>query len=132
MESYLRQSSSHEYLLRSLENETEQQQRLEQILEPLNLSPQKIAYFACGAGLSYYLIRKYRGGNFSLMDLTGIASGQGDLPMPSDEFDLVFSVQPPWNNHEHYRRELMRICKPGGRIFIVSGEILELHKLRQS
>jgi ubiquinone/menaquinone biosynthesis C-methylase UbiE len=145
MDSYMRAfeaSASHadRYLLKSLQEKTEQQKRLEQILDSLNLSPQTIADVACGAGgLSYHLSRKYPQTRFTLVDLGEIALGhartvaktfnseviQGDacdLPLPSDAFDLVFFWQTlSWiDTPELALRELVRICKPGGRIFISS------------
>jgi ubiquinone/menaquinone biosynthesis C-methylase UbiE len=132
-------SASHadRYLLKSLEDKTEQQKRLEAILDTLNLSPQTIADIACGAGgLSFHLSRKYPA-RFTLVDLGEIALGhartiaktfdaeviKGDacsLSLPSDAYDLVFFWQTlSWiDSPELALRELVRICKPGGRIFM--------------
>lgn len=125
------------YLLKSLEEKTQQQIRLEEILASQNLEPLTIADICCGSGaLSLHLSRMYTNASFTLVDLGGQAltiarkvaeSFSGDvikgdvyaLSLPSDYYDLVFCWQTlSWiDNPRIALQELIRICKPGGRIF---------------
>jgi ubiquinone/menaquinone biosynthesis C-methylase UbiE len=125
------------YLLKSLEEKTQQQIRLEEILASQNLEPLTIADICCGSGaLSLHLSRLYSKASFTLVDLGEQAlsiarkvaqpfSGdviKGDiygLSLPTDYYDLVFCWQTlSWIDEPRQAlQELMRICKPGGRVF---------------
>jgi len=128
-----------DYLLKSVHQKTQQQLRLEGILDRLNLQPEHIADIACGAGgLSYHLSKLYEA-RFTLVDLGDealsaarllassfnaqvIQASAYDLPLPDDKYDLVFFWQTLLciDHPQQALQELIRICKPGGRIFISS------------
>lgn len=128
------------YLRKSLDDKTQQQLRLEEILQCLRLAPRRIADIACGAGsLSFHLSDLYPRAHFTLVDANDDAvdiaaqvaarfdaevlkADAHALPLPADAFDLVFfwhtllcitDPQPAF-------AELIRICRPGGRVFISS------------
>lgn len=131
---------SEQYLLKSLHQKTQQQVRLEEILAPRALKPERIADIACGSGsLSYHLSRLYPDAQFTLLDLSdqslNLARKVGaefnaqilqgdccDIPLPGNEFDLVFFWHTLLGMEEPERavRELLRICKPGGSVLISS------------
>ncbi len=111
--------------MRKEQDQSALEQRLEAILDALNLSPAFIAYFANGAGLSLYLTRKYRGASFELVNFSRMAPDESPR-LKAAHFDLVFSVRV--TPTLAYLRELTRICKPDGHVFLIDEEILELHK----
>lgn len=130
------------YLLKSIGTKTEQQKRLESILDALQLAPKTIADIACGAGsLSYHLWKRYPNCEFTLVDLGGHACRRAretmaragikgavvqqdvaSLSLSDDEFDLVFFWQTllAVDDPRAALSELIRICRPGGRIFLSS------------
>ena len=128
------------YLRKSLGAKTQQQLRIEEILERLRLAPQRIADVACGSGsLSFHLSSLYPQARFTLADLNddaldiarevgktfnaGVVKADAHaLSLPSDHYDLVFFWHTLLCVNEPQRafRELLRICQPGGRVFISS------------
>lgn len=120
---------------------TEQQKMLEQLLTDRSLSCSSIADISCGGGtLSYHLMALYPDARFLLSDLNpealriardlnpgsqftfaseNIYDMQG---LATDTFDLVCCWQTlSWlDQPERALDELIRITKPGGRIFASS------------
>lgn len=119
---------------------TDQQSRLEEVLDALNLTPQTVVDVACGIGnLSHQLGRKYPQAHFSLVDSNLTVLGQAravakslcgeiinaeatNLPLPTNSYDLIFFWRTLLTSDDPERvfNELIRICKPGGRIFVSS------------
>lgn len=131
---------SDKYYRSSLEIKTEQQKQLENLLRPLNLQPQSIADIACGGGgTSYHLSALYPHAAYTLIDMnedavslarnatqglkaTYLVGDMYDLPMESDSFDLVVCWQTlSWiSKPDVALRELVRICKPGAKVYASS------------
>lgn len=133
-------AETREYLTKSLGTKTQQQLRLEEILGRLALTPTRIADIACGAGsLSFHLSQLYPHAQFTLADMNDDALGLAakvatqfnaevvkadahGLPLPSAGYDLVFF----WHtllcitDPQRAFAELLRICRPGGRVFVSS------------
>jgi ubiquinone/menaquinone biosynthesis C-methylase UbiE len=104
------------------------------------LQPQTIADIACGGGASsYHLAALYPRAHYTLVDLneeavsyarqatenlraTYIVADIYGLPLESNSFDLVICWQTlSWlGDPERAVRELIRICKPGGRVYASS------------
>ena len=128
------------YYGESMLTKSEQQKHLESLLQPIGLQPTRIADIACGGGASsYHLSALYPSAHYTLLDLneaavslarkstehlhaTCIVSDIYSLPLESDTFDLVICWQTlSWlDEAERALRELIRICKPGGRIYASS------------
>lgn len=125
---------------------TEQQKKLEQLLAERQLTCQTIADISCGGGtLSYHLSKLFPNAIFTLSDLNEEAiqiakelNGDNNFhymnediyamnAIASDQFDLVCCWQTlSWlENPEKALTELIRITKPGGRIFASS--LFNLH-----
>lgn len=121
---------------------TEQQKALEKKLPKLNKKVLEIADIACGGGtLSYHLKSIFPNSKFSLLDFceNGIERAKEINPekkfsffckdmfksgFADDKFDFVFSWQTlGWIESEDAPKmlnELIRITKPGGKIFLSS------------
>lgn len=133
------------YYLKSLSKKTEQQKFLEKLLanekflKPVN----NVADIACGAGsLSFHLskLKKFEKTNFELVDFNPdairlakknikderfkyiVGSIYNLKQQKSNCFELVFCWQTlSWlENPEDALRELIRITKPGGKIYLSS------------
>jgi ubiquinone/menaquinone biosynthesis C-methylase UbiE len=124
----------------SLQRKTEQQKMLERILNELKLEPRDIADIACGGGGStYHLGQLYPKARYSLVDVNEDAVAMareatqgldarclvGDiyqLDLPADSFDLVICWQTlSWiDDPKAALRELVRICRPGARVYASS------------
>ena len=131
---------SERYYRSSLGTKTEQQKQLEALLRPLNLEPKKIADIACGGGgTSYHLSALYPRASYTLVDMnedaislarestrhikaTCVLGDVYDLGMEADTFDLVVCWQTlSWlSKPDVALRELVKICKPGGRVYASS------------
>lgn len=129
-----------EYYKYSLDNKTEQQKFLENILDARGMMPTNIADIACGGGgISLHLSSRYPESKFTLVDnnenaisiarhsiknLKAVCSLGNiySLDLDTDLFDLVVCWQTlSWlDMPEKAMHELVRICKPGGRIFASS------------
>jgi ubiquinone/menaquinone biosynthesis C-methylase UbiE len=135
---YLKKSSK-SYFLKSVVK-TEQQKFLETLL-PNEINHAKIADVACGAGtLSYHLNEKYKNqeNKFTLIDYfddvlelakeinvdSNFSFENGNIYLldnhKKDSFDYVFCWQTlSWvDNPEKALKELVRILRPGGKLFI--------------
>jgi ubiquinone/menaquinone biosynthesis C-methylase UbiE len=132
--------ASAKYYQSSLARKTEQQKMLERMLTAQALAPAEIADIACGGGGStYHLAQLYPGARYTLIDynedaiamareaLQGIdarcATGDiYDLKLDSNAFDLVICWQTlSWiDEPARALAELVRICKPGGRVYASS------------
>jgi len=131
-------TESSRYYRTSVQTKTEQQKYLERLLE--GFTPQAIADIACGGGgCSYHLAQQYPNAQFTLLDYNedalvlareamrgrSAAFLAGDihhLALESGSFDLVVCWQTlSWiDGADIAVRELMRICRPGGRILASS------------
>jgi ubiquinone/menaquinone biosynthesis C-methylase UbiE len=131
---------SGEYYRSSLNTKTEQQKQLEALLRAQALQPATIADIACGGGgSSYHLGSLYPDAAYTLIDLnedallvakeatkdldaTCTVGDIYDLQLASDTFDLVVCWQTlSWiDRPEAALRELVRICRPGARIYASS------------
>lgn len=129
-----------DYYKFSLEKKTEQQKFLEKLLNTSRIKPSHIADVACGGGgMSLHLSTLYPESNYTLIDYNENAisiarqatahikakCSVGDiynLDLCSDSFDLVVCWQTlSWLDFpEKAIHELVRICKPGGRVFASS------------
>jgi ubiquinone/menaquinone biosynthesis C-methylase UbiE len=132
-------NSSREYFTKSV-TKTEQQKFLESIL-PTKISNVRIADIACGAGtLSYHLNKKYEHENneYTLIDyFEEVLNLARDLNRASnfkfengnlydlrnhldDSFDFVFCWQTlSWvDDPQKALLELLRILKPGGKLYL--------------
>lgn len=128
------------YYLKSFEIKTEQQKMLEGLIKGTGQSFPKVADIACGSGsLSYHLSEYLTQSEFTLVDFNeqalGIAAGyfkgrfeiiQDDIyvlgKLQSSQFDLTLCWQTlSWlNDPETALNQLLRITKPGGRIYLSS------------
>jgi ubiquinone/menaquinone biosynthesis C-methylase UbiE len=128
------------YLLKSIGTKTEQQKRLEWILDALQLAPKTVADIACGSGsLSYHLRERYPDAEFTLTDYGDVAIGHARrtmagtgatilkddccrMSLADNQFELVFFWQTllAIDDPRAALSELVRICRPGGRIFLSS------------
>jgi ubiquinone/menaquinone biosynthesis C-methylase UbiE len=128
------------YYRKSAITKTKQQERLEQLLAASRLEPRDIADVACGAGgTSAHLGQMYPRANFTLIDLNADALALAreytaglnaryltediySLSAADDSFDLVICWQTlSWlDDAGRAVSELVRICKPGGRVFASS------------
>jgi ubiquinone/menaquinone biosynthesis C-methylase UbiE len=134
-----------EYYLKSLKKKTEQQKFLEKLLAKRKVESKKflIADIACGVGsLSFHLsnINSFKKSDFYLVDFNpdAIKLAEANLSkpnfkyfidsvyslktQPSNYFDFVFCWQTlSWlNDPQKALKEIIRITKPGGRIFLSS------------
>ncbi|MEP6493003.1 MAG: class I SAM-dependent methyltransferase [bacterium] len=134
------QAAGAEYYAASLNRKTEQQKALESLLRTLRLEPATIADIACGGGgTSYHLGALYPAAAFTLVDMNEeaialasdavrgldarcVVGSVYDLQLESNSFDLVICWQAiSWfDNPERALHELIRICKPGGRVYASS------------
>jgi ubiquinone/menaquinone biosynthesis C-methylase UbiE len=128
------------YYRKSAVSKTQQQARLEELLAASGLEPHDIADVACGAGgVSAHLGLMYPHASFTLIDLNADALALAreytaglnarylvedvySLSAAADSFDLVICWQTlSWlDNAERALSELVRICRPGGRVFASS------------
>lgn len=128
------------YYKYSLENKTEQQKFLESILDTRDIIPVTIADIACGGGgSSLHLSQRYPEAAFTLVDNNEEAISIArqatthlkaecsvgniyHLDLASDFFDMVVCWQTlSWlDMPEKAVHELVRIVKPGGRVFASS------------
>ncbi len=119
---------------------TEQQKFLEHFLEKETIKPQKIADIACGGGtLSYHLKKIYPEAQFKLLDYNpsgidiakkinpesnfeSVVGSIYELPYDSNQFDLTFCWQSlcMLDDGNKGLQELMRVTRPGGKIYISS------------
>lgn len=124
----------------SLNKKTEQQKLLEKILKERRVAPQTIADIACGGGgASVHLSALYPQAKFIMIDAnedaialarqatqhidaSGSVGDIYDIALDSDSCDLVICWQTlSWlERPEAALRELVRICKPGGRVLASS------------
>ena len=131
---------SEHYYAASLGIKTEQQKQLEELLRKRSVQPTQIADIACGGGTaSHHLGAMFPHAVYTLVDLNDEAIRLarkatqhlqstchiGDiyrLPLESNGFDLVICWQTlSWlGEAERAVQELIRICKPGGRIYASS------------
>lgn len=134
-----------QYYKSSLTRKTEQQKQLEELLRGLQLVPRTIADIACGGGgSSYHLGSLYPDAQYTLVDInedaialareatrnlkaTCVIGDIYDLRLAGDSFDLVVCWQTlSWlDRPETALHELVRICKPGGRVYASS--LFNLH-----
>jgi ubiquinone/menaquinone biosynthesis C-methylase UbiE len=132
--------ASAKYYQSSLARKTEQQKMLERLMADRNVAPRTVADIACGGGGStYHLAQLWPQAAFTLVDANEDAiamardATQGiearctvgdiyDLKLDSDAFDLVICWQTlSWiDEPARALAELVRICKPGGRVFASS------------
>lgn len=127
---------SQEYYLKSIHKKTEQQKFFEKLIHDLN--PLSVADIACGGGGgSFHLQKMFPNATFDLVDLnqdaieiaqkmvlgskTHLASTY-EIPLIENSIDLVVCFHSLFmiENPEKAINELIRICKPGGRIFVSS------------
>lgn len=128
------------YYRKSAITKTQQQVRLEELLAANGLEPHDIADVACGAGgVSAHLGVLYPSAGFTLIDLNPEALALAreytaglnarylvediySLSAAADSFDLVVCWQAlSWlDDAGRALSELIRICKPGGRVFASS------------
>jgi ubiquinone/menaquinone biosynthesis C-methylase UbiE len=124
----------------SLHTKSEQQKQLEDLFRARSLQPQKIADIACGGGgTSFHLSTLYPHASYTLVDLNEdavfmarestkhleaicMAGDIYDLSLETNTYDLVVCWQTlSWlTKPEAALHELIRICKPGGRVFASS------------
>ncbi len=134
------QETSAKYYNSSLQRKTEQQKLLEALLQARSLKPLAIADIACGGGGStYHLAGLYPDATYTLVDrnedaialarqatshlkATCLVGDIYDLKVDDNAFDLVVCWQTlSWiEEPERAVRELVRICKPGARIYASS------------
>ena len=134
-----------DYYNSSLSKKTEQQKMLNKILMERGVVPQAIADIACGGGgASMHISELYPTAKFTMIDANeeAIAIARQatlkinatctvgdiyDLALDSDSFDLVICWQTlSWlDRPEAALHELVRICKPGGRI--LASSLFNLH-----
>jgi ubiquinone/menaquinone biosynthesis C-methylase UbiE len=131
---------SERYYASSLGVKTEQQKQLEGLLRAAGMQPTQIADIACGGGAaSHHLGAMFPHAGYTLVDLndeairiarkatehlraTCVVGDIYDLPLDSNSSDLVICWQTlSWlGEPERALRELIRICKPGGRVYASS------------
>jgi ubiquinone/menaquinone biosynthesis C-methylase UbiE len=132
--------ASAKYYSASLNHKTEQQKFLESLLHRHRLIPGTIADIACGGGgTTIHLAVLYPDATFTLVDANEdaiymareatrllrarcIVGDIYNLKLDRETFDLVICWQTlSWlDDPEAALRELIRICKPGGRIYASS------------
>ncbi|HLA73882.1 MAG TPA: methyltransferase domain-containing protein [Steroidobacteraceae bacterium] len=132
--------ASAKYYQSSLARKTEQQKMLERMLAPLALAPANIADIACGGGGStHHLASLYPKARYTLVDANEDAIAMAreatrgldaqctvgdinDLKLETGSFDLVICWQTlSWiDDPQQALRELVRICRPGARIYASS------------
>lgn len=129
------------YYNKSLATKTEQQKMLERLLDAERIPVNNIADIACGGGtLSYHLNSKFPDAKFTLVDFNedAIEAARQNNPgqnfsfhkdsiyelksIQENSFDLVFCWQTlSWlDEPQKALRELVRIVKPGGKIYASS------------
>lgn len=128
------------YRSSSLRDKPEQQKRLEALVAALPVPPQAIADIACGDGTtSRYLSEVCPRSSYTLVDRfeSALAFAKaatkdqtancllGDihaLPLKTDSYDVVVCWQTlSWlTKPDEAVRELVRICRPGGRVYASS------------
>lgn len=128
------------YYRSSIENRTEQQKFLEEILSGQSVGPKRILDAACGGGgTSVHLYEVYPKAQFTLVELNpdalliaeaatscfGAICKKGDiysLDEGDGSYDLVLSMQTLSWLEEPLKAldELVRVCAKGGRIIISS------------
>lgn len=134
-------SDSENYYQKHLHNKSEQQKFLEELLLKENLKPKIIADIACGSGtLSFHINKIFPEAEFLLVDLNEDALQLAKINLeninanyycesvydmksiPENSCDLVFCWQTlSWlEEPQKALKELIRICKKNGRIFISS------------
>ncbi|MFN6037607.1 MAG: class I SAM-dependent methyltransferase [Bacteroidota bacterium] len=132
---------THSYYTKSLAVKTEQQKMLEGLLQKENKTFESIADVACGGGtLSFHLQQKYPNANFTLVDFNpdAIEIAKLNNPHPNFKFivDSIYELQNLKDNSfdlvccwqtlswlddaEKALSQLLRIVKPGGKIFASS------------
>ena len=131
---------SQDYYTYSLNRKTEQQKMLEELLSTRGIEAQNIADIACGGGgSSLHLSSLFPRASFTLMDanknaldiasrsmadvdFTCLNSDIYDIDLATDNYDLVICWQTlSWiEDPKQALSELVRICRPGGRIFASS------------
>lgn len=132
---------SEEYYQKFLIKKSEQQKFLEKLLSKENFNPELIADIACGSGtLTYHINKIYPSAKYLLVDLNdeALKLAQENNKMVDAEYlcesiydlrsissfssDLVFCWQTlSWiDNPEKALKELIRICKPDGKIYLSS------------
>lgn len=128
------------YYRKSVETKTEQQKRVEALLEAKAFVPEKVADIACGGGgASYHLSRRYPEAAFTLVDANEDAVAmaaenlrearadcrKGDvyqLCLPDDAYDLTvfFHTLMMLDDPDRILAELVRITRPGGLVIVTS------------
>jgi len=137
--------TSEKYYQSSLARKTEQQKMLERLLTAHAIAPREIADIACGGGGStFHLAQLYPRARYTLIDYNEDAIAMAsqatsgldarcatgdiyDLKLETGAFDLVICWQTlSWiDEPARALAELVRICKPGGRVFASS--LFNLH-----
>lgn len=131
---------SENYYKSSIHTKTEQQKKLEELIVAQRVRPKIIADIACGGGgMSYNLSRLFPDASYTLVDMNEDAISLAlestkhmdascligdiyDLQLESDSYDMVVCWQTlSWvAKPKNALRELIRICKPGGRVYASS------------
>lgn len=138
--------NSKKYYQKFVHQKSEQQKFLEELLGNDDLGNYKIADIACGSGtVTTNLLKKFPNSKFFLTDINKAAlelaaenlkdiknielseSSIYNMQYKSDTFDFVFCGQTllALDDPEKAMYELIRICKPGGKIYISS--LFNLH-----
>ncbi len=133
--------NSKNYYQKFLNQKSEQQKFLEEILGEDDKSNFKICDIACGSGtLTHHLLQKFPNADFFLADINDTAltlakenldtkrnieflnSSVFALDYKSETFDRVFCWQTllALDKPQDALNELIRICKPGGKVILSS------------
>jgi ubiquinone/menaquinone biosynthesis C-methylase UbiE len=132
--------TSQKYYESSLHKKTEQQKFLEKLLIERSIKPKFIADIACGGGGStLYLHDHFPHAKYTLIDANEdamclaekstkhidakyIVGDIYDLPLQKNTYDIVICWQTlSWlDKPDVALKQLVRICKPGGRIYASS------------